>query len=315
MQRTITVAQHSGSTVFPVPENSRLRMQLRWPFFRKINHNESNFVMPLDMSLLPYRSRISAAADLPPYQGVPSPYIILGTERSGTTVIAEGLYSTGQAGCPHEYEGPGQKKLLMERWNVFTSEDYLAHLFRYRTTPNGIWGIKILAHTIDQAATLYLLEQYRPVYIYIFRKNKIEQAVSRFKAKYTDAWTESLHRSRKKIFNKDYSFQKILECFKFCLDSEQTILTFISNKKAMINKFMYEDMRNDIVGHVCHVCNNILNIYIKRDNIDISHMVIQKNTLSEYFIERFIKDFFRFQFDVDSHVNQALCAIIKEFYA
>ncbi len=162
-------------------------------------------------------------------------YLVCATPRSGSTLLCHALDQTGVAGHPeeyfealvrsgrprrpHEYFDPDRHANIVERlafrempdgaakpnplWKPDTYDRYLAWALREGTTPNGVFGAKIMwGYLGDFAQLLRGIEGFggRPLpellsrafpglrYIQITRENKIRQAVSLWKAVQTQAW-------------------------------------------------------------------------------------------------------------------------------
>lgn len=168
-------------------------------------------------------------------------YFVCATPRSGSTLLCEALTHTGLAGKPKEYfEASRETGLpprpgdyfkdsrdagllsLVETLNaasssarqeaispVFLGEmsfaDYLARVLEEGTTPNGVFGTKIMWGQLENfERSLRALPECRatPIphlfsdkfpnlhYIYIYRRDKVQQAVSLWRAIQTWAWRQ-----------------------------------------------------------------------------------------------------------------------------
>src|SRR3954451_787381 len=163
-------------------------------------------------------------------------YLVCATPRSGSTLLCHLLDQTGLAGHPeeyfedlrhsrrprppHEYFAPPRHPNIIERlafrempdgterrphplWTPETYDQYLAWAIERGTTPNGVFGAKLmwgylgdfadLLRGIDGMAGLrvpVLLDRAFPGlrYIQITREDKIRQAVSLWRAVQTQAW-------------------------------------------------------------------------------------------------------------------------------
>ncbi len=162
-------------------------------------------------------------------------YLVCATPRSGSTLLCHALDQTGVAGHPqeyfealsrsglprrpHEYFDPERHANIVERlafrempdgmakpnplWHPDTYDQYLAWALREGTTPNGVFGAKLMwGYLGDFAELLRGIEGMaaRPLpellarafpglrYVQITRENKIRQAVSLWKAVQTQAW-------------------------------------------------------------------------------------------------------------------------------
>jgi trehalose 2-sulfotransferase len=162
-------------------------------------------------------------------------YLVCATPRSGSTLLCDLLDATGVAGRPeeyfealrhsglprrpHEYFDPDRHANIVERlafrempdrpaspndlWTPETYDRYLAWALGQGTTPNGVFGAKLMWGYLGDFATLLrgidgmaslpvpeLLGRVFPnlFYIRITRRDKLRQAVSLWRAVQTQAW-------------------------------------------------------------------------------------------------------------------------------
>lgn len=132
-------------------------------------------------------------------------YLVCGTPRCGSTLFCEALMNTGMAGRPEEYFLPSNEALWRERWGSVTSKNYLAAVMQQGTTPNGVFGAKIMWGYFDhfvsslqqlpeqkkrERAAHDLMKRTFPNlhYIWIKRRDKVRQAISHAKARQTNVW-------------------------------------------------------------------------------------------------------------------------------
>jgi trehalose 2-sulfotransferase len=165
-----------------------------------------------------------------------SSYLVCATQRSGSTLLCESLKSTGIAGCPEEFfearvrtgrprtaagyfrepDAPDIGDILGDPEKLGPApdhsklddvEDYAQHIersFRLGTTPNGVFGAKLMWGHVDDFTTFARrLPAFRgcdkledllpavfpkPRYVWVTRRDKVRQAVSLWKAIQTEAW-------------------------------------------------------------------------------------------------------------------------------
>lgn len=130
-------------------------------------------------------------------------YLICGTPRSGSSLLCEALINTGIAGQPEEYFQPQNERTWQERWGSSTYTDYLARVIEQCTSPNGVFGAKMMwgyfdnfaqkirqTHTNQALALPDLMQSIFPNlhYIWIKRNDKVRQAISQAKAVQTNQW-------------------------------------------------------------------------------------------------------------------------------
>ncbi len=133
------------------------------------------------------------AHDYPPVVGVHSFYIIASTPRSGSTLLARTLGETGVAGRPAEYLNGELAAQLGARTGATNLVELLQAVMRLRTSPNGVFGLKLhwiqlegvlLAAGLDPARAL----RPSPRWIWMRRRDTLRQAISMVRARQTGAW-------------------------------------------------------------------------------------------------------------------------------
>ena len=164
-------------------------------------------------------------------------YIVCATPRSGSTLVCHALGETGVAGRPEEYfealrhsgrprrpeeyflgvEDPSIRDHLGERavgsdpqprsplWSRAAYDRYLEWAFEAGTTPNGIFGAKMMWGYFGEFVSLVRnVPAYRDIplaellptvfpnltFVRVVRANKVRQAVSLWKAVQTATWRE-----------------------------------------------------------------------------------------------------------------------------
>lgn len=164
-------------------------------------------------------------------------YVVCATPRSGSTLVCQSLIKTGVAGRPEEYfealrssgvprrpeeyfhESSDRTILdhLGERsegfnpsprsplWSRTAYDRYLDWVFEAGTTPNGVFGAKLMwGYLEDFTSLLRNIPEYRDLplaellpevfpdltFVRVVRANKIRQAVSLWKAVQTATWRQ-----------------------------------------------------------------------------------------------------------------------------
>jgi trehalose 2-sulfotransferase len=165
-------------------------------------------------------------------------YLVCATPRSGSTLVCHALEETGVAGRPEEYfealrhsgrprrpeeyfhgaEDPSIRDHLGERgiandppprsplWSRAAYDRYLEWAFETGTTPNGVFGAKLMwGYFEDFVSLLRNIPRHREVpladllpavfpelvFVRVVRANKLRQAVSLWKAVQTATWREN----------------------------------------------------------------------------------------------------------------------------
>jgi LPS sulfotransferase NodH len=183
-------------------------------------------------------------------------YLVCATPRSGSTLVCHGLEETGVAGRPEEYfealrhsgrprrpeeyfvgvEDPSIRDHLGERaiggepqprsplWSRAAYDRYLDWAFEAGTTPNGVFGAKLmwgylgdfaqLLRGIDGLEGLRVPQLFDAVfpnlrYLQITRTDKVRQAVSLWKAVQTQAWRRDDGNAGAPAVEPEFSFRAI----------------------------------------------------------------------------------------------------------
>ncbi len=132
-------------------------------------------------------------------------YLICATPRSGSFLLCEALKNTSLAGRPEEYFWREDEPFWKERWSASTYADYVSGAIQEGTTPNGIFGAKVMwGYFDDFVSKLRTIAGYEtlPVskllattfpdlhYIWITRRDKVRQAISHVKALQSNVWAQ-----------------------------------------------------------------------------------------------------------------------------
>lgn len=189
----------------------------------------------------------------------PTSYLILGTARSGSTLLCQALAGTGLAGDPKEYFG-AKMASWMTRWDARDPVAYAARLARERATPNGVFGAKLLwrhllhlekyarqfpayADLSDAELVDRLLPGVR--WVWITRDDKVRQAVSYWKARESGVWGQS--GSRRTIAVKEPEFDEagIARLLETVLREEEAIGRFFAEHGIAPCRVVYETLAAD----------------------------------------------------------------------
>jgi len=186
-------------------------------------------------------------------------YIICAIPRSGSYLLCEALTNTGLAGRPAEFFSQGLEQRLFDHWQLTKEEyqQYLAKIFGIGTTPNGVFGIKIiwltLEECLDKLRTLpgcahkedaELFSTLFPdlQYIAITRRDKLRQAISYSRALQTNEWV----RSKDSSVTRDHSLvfhRPTIERFLRQIEAqEQTLQQFFARHGIEPFHVVYEDL-------------------------------------------------------------------------
>ena len=133
-------------------------------------------------------------------------YVIASVQRSGTHLLCSILRSTGIAGSPEEYFLSKPGETWEKRWGTPSREAYVQHILRQNTPANGVFGAVVMwsyfelmlqmlqeipAYKNLNGAQLLAAVLSTPKYIWMRRRNHVEQAVSWAIASQTGIWAQT----------------------------------------------------------------------------------------------------------------------------
>lgn len=147
--------------------------------------------------------------------------IVCATPRTGSGLLCDALWNTGLAGRPDEYFCPSDEKEYSKAWGTSTYLDYFNKVIKEGTTPNGIFGLKIMWHHLnDFRERVSKISHYPNIeinnlftilfpnnrYLWVTRRDKVCQAVSLYRARKTGfyRWYEEKSQEKKKTLKFDY---------------------------------------------------------------------------------------------------------------
>jgi LPS sulfotransferase NodH len=131
-------------------------------------------------------------------------YIIASVQRSGTHLLCSILRSTGLAGSPGEHFLSKPGETWEKRWGAPSRVAYMRNVLRQNTTGNGVFGTVVMWSYFERmlqmlqeipgyetlnGAQLVAAVFCKPKYIWMRRRNHVEQAVSWAMACQTGMWT------------------------------------------------------------------------------------------------------------------------------
>lgn len=266
-------------------------------------------------------------------------YVVCATPRSGSTLLCETLESTGVAGRPREYfealketgvprrpreyfwglRSPEVIRLLpadaeidreAERASTWNRDDYALHLaasLREGTTPNGIFGAKLMWNYFDDFLELMrgiprfggmgdgsLLHTAFPQlqYVFVSRSDKVRQAVSLWRALQTWVWRKRDGHAGEPLPAKRavYSFDAIDHLLDQLRRHEDAWRGFFFRIGQQPLQLFYEDVAGDLDGSVARVLK-MLDVERPDGTAPLREtMARQADELSESWVQNYLED-------------------------
>jgi LPS sulfotransferase NodH len=133
-------------------------------------------------------------------------YIIASVQRSGTHLLCSILRSTGIAGIPEEHFLSKPGETWEKRWGAPSRVAYLQNVLRQNTAANGVFSVVVMWSYFERmlqmlqeiptyknlsGAQLLAAVFNTPKYIWMRRRNHVEQAVSWAMASQTGIWAQT----------------------------------------------------------------------------------------------------------------------------
>jgi trehalose 2-sulfotransferase len=260
-------------------------------------------------------------------------YLVCATPRSGSTLLCHLLDQTGIAGHPeeyfealrhsgqprrpHEYFDPDRHANIIERlafrempagaahpphplWTVDTYDRYLAWALEQGTTPNGVFGAKLMWGYLGDFATLLrgidgmegltvpeLLARAFPGlhYVQITRRDKVRQAVSLWKAVQTQAWRGGGERAAE--MQPIFSFRAINYLVRLLTAHDASWDAYFLGLGAQPLTVTYEELAEAPEPVVRRVLEHVEIPAPDQLTLDAPALTVQADELSEEWVRRF----------------------------
>ncbi len=238
-------------------------------------------------------------------------YTIWFSQRNGSSLLCEGLKSTGIAGRPEElFNFPSEKEFL-DHYKPKNHSHLQELLWEKGSTSNGVFGVKANAPRkendwrIEQLKLIqglnlikqshaqvweYAFPNHR--HIFLTRRNKVRQAVSWWKAIVSQEW------HRKNGTSQPYTIQSIKDKYNFdalkhllieCSLREAKIQDLLSQAKATPLTIVYEDFVQNYEETIKSVIG-FLGIREEMPSIATPYYKKLADDLTEEWVERFRKE-------------------------
>jgi LPS sulfotransferase NodH len=221
-------------------------------------------------------------------------YLVCATPRSGSTLLCEALSATGVAGDPLEFfeavpetgeprrpldylqglDEPGTLALVAgapphppppysDLRGVERFEDHLARVREWGTTPNGVFGAKIMwPHLEDLARRLGAADRHglvdelfdRPRLVWVRRDDTVRQAISLWRAMQTQSWRAE---NATATGEPQYSEAAISHLVAQLGEHDAAWERFFARAAGPVLELTYEDIATDLAGALARTLAHI----------------------------------------------------------
>jgi trehalose 2-sulfotransferase len=184
-------------------------------------------------------------------------YIVASVQRSGTHLLCSILRSTGIAGSPAEYFLSKPGETWEKRSGAPSRVAFVQNVLRENTTANGVFGTVVMWSYFERmlqmlkeipicknhdGAQLLAAVFCKPKYVWLRRRNQVEQAVSWAMACQTGVWTQKAEEKSESRAVPEFDFKVIDEwCKRIAAHDEGWSNYFCENRIEPLVLF-YEDV-------------------------------------------------------------------------
>jgi LPS sulfotransferase NodH len=184
-------------------------------------------------------------------------YIIASVQRSGTHLLCSLLRNTGVAGSPDEHFLSKPGETWEGRWHSPSRMAYVEGVLRQNTSLNGVFGTVVMwsyferalqklqeipAYNDLKAAELLAAVLHQPRYIWLRRRNRIEQAVSWEIACQTGVWARKPGEKPRLRGVPKFDFKVVDEWCKRIAEHEAGWASYFRENQIEPLVLFYEDM-------------------------------------------------------------------------
>ncbi|WP_160150182.1 Stf0 family sulfotransferase [Nonomuraea solani] len=192
--------------------------------------------------------------DFPAFTGLPPVrYVLAAAPRTGSNMLVRALWRTGRAGFADGYLTDAHALDYFERWGFDTADpatlvrDYVRHLMTCRTSPNGVFGIKVHGqHLLGLEVDLDEL-LVSPRYIWLRRRDRIRQAISFVMAKQTGLWLldGAYAPAGRALAEPRYDYAEVLRHLKQLDRESRSWEEYFDRRGTVPHVVFYEDLLTD----------------------------------------------------------------------
>jgi len=191
-------------------------------------------------------------------------YVICTAPRTGSTLLAQAMASTGRAGHPNEFFDIHEynERFWVQTLGIARDAEYLDKVVAAGLTPNGVFGLKLLWHQSPaliaklradpilaaappQASWHDLLTTRLggvPRYIWLRRRDKLLQAISYLRASKTGLWRSTDQASGRPIeAEPEFDFDLIAQYLRVVNDFDLRWESFFRENRLKVLVVVYEN--------------------------------------------------------------------------
>jgi LPS sulfotransferase NodH len=237
-----------------------------------------------------YEDQFSETHDFPLVDKPSKVLIVASTPRCGSHMLGHALHQTGSFGFPLEYTQAANFAEWKRRLAKVDFDETLTEIQRRRTSPNGVFGIKIhYSHVFEYGGFQQVMRRFPNAhYVFLSRSAVLKQAVSLAVAQQTGVWISG----QKPIDAKpQYEFERINECLRRILLENAGWRYLLAAHGCRHMELEFDAVRRDVAGAITNIAS-FLGITVDPQRLPRTQVTAkQSNDLNAAWAERFLADF------------------------
>lgn len=238
-----------------------------------------------------YKDQFSESHDFPRREGPDKTLVIASTPRCGSHMLGHTLHQTGYFGFPLEYANPENLKEWKRRIETESTECVIRELTQRRTSPNGVFGIKLHYTHINVLGGFDRVQALFPdaYYVLLSRKGILKQAVSLAIARQTGVWIAG--QEPKNDNPPQYRFEQIERCLReVILDNASWRYTLAANGCHYI-EMDFDSVRKNLGASVQTIAD-FMGVQLDGSQTQEEHVTSrQGSSLNDEWVAQFVRDF------------------------
>ena len=225
-----------------------------------------------------------------------SPYLLCCVQRSGSWLLAHSLADTGIAGIPRDYFDEAEYNQNSDAWGTDGFSPYLAAVRSRATTPNGVFGTKMMWNDFgpfrdalrregpySQLSDPRMLAAAFPgiTYIWLRREDKIRQGISWWRAVVTDQWAVRQGEQRRTA---ELELGRILTLVRYAEDCERGWRDWFERHGVHPLEVTYEQLVRDRLTVVNSVLRHLGVPPLSSAELPLARYVQQADELTNHWV-------------------------------
>lgn len=237
-----------------------------------------------------YEEQFSDSLDFQKVDKASKFLVIASTGRCGSHMLGHALHATGQFGFPLEYAHPSNVAEWKRRLAVQDLDTLMVRLQQKRTSPNGVFSIKVHYPHIKQFGSFAQLQSVFPNahYVLLSRHDVLKQAVSLSIASQTGVWIAG---QKPRMENPEYNFEHINNCLKRTILNNASWRYCLAASGSQYIELDFDSVKDQLAGTIGRIAE-FMGVQVLPEQIPSQQVTKkQSNPLNKEWEQRFIEEF------------------------